>query len=195
MRESRKERKTSETDISVELHIEGEGNYGIDVPGGMFKHMLELLAKHSGIDMQIKASGDTEVDLHHTVEDTGIVLGKAFDEALGDRKGIERYGYSMMPMDETRCDVCVDLGGRANLVYNVDYPYLPDSVESFDYGLLKEFLKAFADNSRSTIHINRVYSAESAHHLAEAVFKGLARALRQAVRVTSGEMPSTKGLI
>ncbi len=193
MRKAQEKRETAETQIEAEINLDGTGRYSINFPGSLFKHMLELLSKHSGIDIKINAKGDTEVDLHHTVEDTGIVLGKAFDKALGNRKGIERYGYSMMPMDETRCDVCIDLGGRANLVYNLEYPV--GNTEEFDYLLLKEFLKAFADNSRATIHINSVYSPESAHHAAEAAFKGFARALRQAVKVTSSDMPSTKGLI
>ncbi len=193
MRKAQEKRDTAETQITAEVNLDGTGKYSINFPGSLFRHMLELLSKHSGIDIKIEASGDTEVDLHHTVEDTGIVLGKAFNRALGSRKGIERYGYSMMPMDETRCDVCVDLGGRSNLVYNLQYP--GGNTEEFDYSLLKEFLKAFADHSRSTIHVNSVYSPESAHHAAEAAFKGLARALRQAVKVTSEDLPSTKGLI
>ncbi len=195
MRIAKEKRKTSETEIVAEVNLDGSGSYSIDFPSGLVRHMLELFSKHSLIDINLKASGDTDVDLHHTVEDCGIVLGKALNSALGDRQGIERYGYSLMPMDESRCDVCLDLGGRANLVYNLKFPAVPDTTDSFDYSLLKDFFKALSGNSRSTIHLNTVYCDGSAHHMAEAAFKGFARALRAAVKISSLQLPSTKGII
>lgn len=159
--------------------------------------MLELLAKHSGIDISIDASGDTEVDLHHTVEDTGIVLGQALDKALGDRKGIERYGWVMMPMDEVRCDVALDIGGRSNFVFDVVFSG-EDKEAGFDFSLVREFMKAISDNLKATIHFKieeKPHTYPNDHHKSEAVFKGLARALRQAVKITADDIPSTKGVI
>lgn len=203
MREAEVERKTKETEIYIKINLDGKGEYKIDTPNGFFNHMLELLAKHSGIDMEISVKGDTEVDLHHTVEDTGIELGKAINKALGDRKGIERYSSIMMPMDEVRVDVAIDLGGRSNLKYwvqNLDIPIGNQSEkdQGFDYTTIKEFMKALSDNMKSTIHVaHYIYSGESAnkHHIAEAIFKGLARTLRQAVKITGKDIPSTKGII
>jgi imidazoleglycerol-phosphate dehydratase len=188
-------RKTKETDITVKVNLDGNGTADINTPVGFLNHMLELLSKHSGIDISLTAKGDTEVDNHHTVEDVGISLGEALTKALGDHKGIERYGWVMMTMDECRCDVSIDLGGRANLVYNVDFSETAyDSEKGFDYKLIKEFMKALTDNLKSTLHINTVYG-DNNHHIAEAVFKGLARSLKQAVKVTGSEIPSSKGVI
>ncbi len=196
MRTAKINRKTKETRINVKVNLDGKGASDINTPNGFLTHMLELLAKYSLIDMEIDAKGDTQVDLHHTVEDTGITLGKALDKALGDRKGIERYGWAMMVMDEVRCDVAIDIGGRPNLVYGVRFAGF-DRKTGFDFSLIKEFMKALSDNLKATIHITRIKHSkdDSNHHIAEAVFKGLARALRQAVKITGEDIPSTKGTI
>jgi imidazoleglycerol-phosphate dehydratase len=198
MRTVNLKKTTSEVDIEGRINLDGKGVYNIKTPNGFLTHMLELLSKHSGIDIQIVAKGDTGVDLHHTMEELGIELGKAFDKALGDRKGIERYSSIIMPMDKTRCDVAIDIGGRDNLVYEVKFkrPYFnPDN--KFDYSLIREFMDGFAKNLKATIHIyhEKRSSEENNHHIAEAIFKGLARTLRQAVRITGEDMPSTKGVI
>ncbi|MFH1415091.1 MAG: imidazoleglycerol-phosphate dehydratase HisB [Elusimicrobiota bacterium] len=203
-------RDTNETKIRVKINLDGSGESKITTPNGFFNHMLELLSKHSGVDMDIDVKGDTEVDLHHTVEDTGIVLGEALLQALGDKKGIERYASVMMVMDEVRCDVALDLGGRPNLVYLVSVfgQISADKKSGFDYSLIKEFMKAVSDNLKATIHIHHVTAdildilgADSTnynfnyHHVAEAIFKGLARTLKQAVKITGQDIPSTKGMI
>jgi len=200
MRSADVERKTKETEIDVSISLDSKGEYLVKTPNGFFTHMLELLSKHSGISMDISVKGDTEVDLHHTVEDTGIVLGQALASALGDRKGIERYSSVMMVMDEVRCDVAVDLGGRSNIVYRV--PRLNgkfNESEGFDYSMIKEFMKALCDNLKATIHIEQheypEITDDNRHHIAEAVFKGLARALSKAVKITGTEIPSSKGVI
>ncbi len=193
MRTAQKKRETRETQIVARVNLDGKGEYSIDTPYGFFNHMLELLSKHSGIDMNIKANGDTEVDPHHTVEDVGIVLGQVIDAALGDRKGIERYASIMMPMDETRCDVVLDLGGRSNLVYRINENM--KSENKFDFTLFKSFMKAFSDNLKATLHINLVYDEGDFHHAAEAVFKGLARTLKKGIRITGEDLPSSKGVI
>ncbi|MEA3506550.1 MAG: imidazoleglycerol-phosphate dehydratase, partial [Elusimicrobiota bacterium] len=161
MRKAEIKRDTTETSIEIEVNLDGTGDYSIDMPSGFMKHMLELFSKHSGIDISAKVEGDTDVDLHHTVEDTAIVLGEALKKALGEKKGIERYGWTMLPMDEARCDVSVDLCGRANMVYNVDYPGRWDGDGAFDYDLIKEFIKALVDSLEATIHINRVYGVNN----------------------------------
>jgi len=194
MRISERQRETKETKISVKINLDGKGVFEIDTPYGFLTHMLQQLSKHSGIDMKIKATGDTEVDPHHTVEDTAIALGEALNEALGDRTGLERYGSVMLPMDETRCDVCIDLSGRAYLVYDVSFPVPWNCDEDFDYSLIKEFMKAVTENIKAAVHIKLAYG-DNNHHIAEAVFKGFARALKQAVRVSADEIPSTKGII
>ncbi len=194
IRTAEKERKTTETQICAKVNLDGEGVYKIESPLGFLNHMLEQLSKHSGIDMELKIKGDTNIDAHHTVEDTAIILGQTLNEALFDCKGIERYGAAVLVMDETRCDVALDLGGRAKLVYNVEFftPWVQG--EDFDYSLIKEFMEAFASNLKATIHINLVYG-ENNHHIAEAVFKGLARALKQALKITGSAIPSTKGVV
>ncbi|MFC2091384.1 imidazoleglycerol-phosphate dehydratase HisB [Elusimicrobiota bacterium] len=195
------QRDTTETKIRIKVNLDGKGVYNVTTPNGFFTHMLELLSKHSGIDMEIKVEGDTQVDLHHTVEDTGIVLGEALGEALGDKKGIERYASIMMVMDKVRCDVALDLGGRSNLVFYMPALMFESAFEDFDYQLVEEFMKAFSDGLKATLHISDPYAAGkdptsgNKHHLAEAVFKGLARVLKQAVKITGEDIPSTKGTI
>ncbi len=186
------QRKTRETDIRVEVNLDGDGSSKVMTGIGFFDHMLTLLARHSAIDLQVKASGDTHIDYHHTVEDVGIALGEALRESLGDKKGIERYGSAAVPMDEAIARVAVDLGGCAYLVFKVDFP--TEKVGDFDIGLVEEFMQAVANNGAMNLHIEAPYGRDT-HHISEAVFKGLARALRTAVRVTGTDIPSTKGKI
>lgn len=201
MRTAEIKRKTGEVDIKIKVNLDGQGKYDIKTPNGFLTHMLELLSKHSCIDMEIDAKGDTEVDLHHTMEDTGIALGEAIAEALGDKKGIERYASVMMVMDEVRVDVALDIGGRGKLIYRVnqlDNQY--DKEKGFDYSLIKEFIEALSTNMKVTLHINhytpaQITQTENKHHIAEAIFKGLARSLKQAVKVISDTIPSTKGVV
>ncbi|MCB1212362.1 MAG: imidazoleglycerol-phosphate dehydratase HisB [Verrucomicrobiales bacterium] len=188
-------RKTAETDISIELNVDGTGKSQIDTGVPFFDHMLTLFSKHGLFDLNVKAVGDIEVDYHHTVEDTGIVLGQCFREALGNKAGIVRYGWCMLPMDETLARVALDLSGRALLVYEA-----PDRVEAiggrFSYQLVEEFLRAFAGALLANAHVD-IIRGKDAHHMAEAIFKGLARALDMATRhdprVTG--VPSTKDVL
>ena len=185
-------RKTKETDISVELNLDGMGKYEIDTGIGFLDHMLTHLSKHSGIDLIVKAKGDLEVDAHHTVEDIAICLGEALLKALGDKKGIVRYGHSSLPMEDALANVSVDLSGRAACVYNVDYR--TDKIGDFDVECLEEMLKSFSSNGRFNLHINVPYGTNS-HHIAEAIFKGLGMALGAAIKIRSNEVPSTKGIL
>lgn len=194
MRTAETERKTNETKITVKVSLDGRGKADIETPYGFLNHMLEQLSFHSGMDIKLKAEGDTKVDPHHTVEDTAITLALALAEALKDRRDIERYGWAMLVMDEARCDVSLDLGGRGNLIYNVQFPVPWDREDDFDYSLIKEIMIAFSQNLKATIHINCVYG-ENNHHIAEAIFKGLARALKQAIETKGVGIPSTKGVV
>jgi imidazoleglycerol-phosphate dehydratase len=188
------ERKTHETQIALTLRIDGDGRAAIESPAGFLNHMLTLLARHAGFDLQVKASGDTQVDLHHTVEDIGICLGSALNQALGDRAGVARFASVSVPMDEARADVALDLSGRPYLVFTAAFP--GERVGEFETELVEEFLQAFATNARLTLHV-AVPCGTNDHHIAEAVFKALARALRAAVardpRVSGP--PSTKGVL
>ena len=194
MRIAEVRRKTRETELYVKVNIDGSGTCDIETPYGFLSHMLEQLGLHSGMDLTVGAEGDTHVDPHHTVEDTGTALGEALSKALGDRKGIERYGWAMLAMDEARCDVSVDLSGRSYLIYNVDFPVPWDRKEDFDYSLIKEFLSAFTRTFKGALHFNLAYG-DNNHHIAEALFKGLAKALGQAFAPTGMDIPSTKGII
>jgi imidazoleglycerol-phosphate dehydratase len=191
-RKSEIKRRTKETDIALSLDLDGTGQSSIMTGVGFFDHMLTLLARHGGFDLDLKASGDTHVDYHHTVEDAGIVLGQALKEALGDKVGIERYGSTSVPMDEALARVSVDLGGRPYLVFQVGFP--TEKAGDFDIGLVEEFLQAFVNNAAMNLHVEAPYGRNT-HHIAEAVFKGVARALRTAVKVTGTDIPSTKGTI
>ena len=187
-------RKTSETDITLSVDLAG-GAYTNQTGVGFFDHMLDALAKHSRIALNVKATGDTHIDDHHTVEDVGIVLGQAIDQALGDKRGIERYGYGVVPMDESLARVAIDLSGRAALVYRVDFKSFgddPAAIGKFDVQLMQEFFTAVAHNAKMNLHIE-VPWGENNHHIAEAIFKAFGRALRQAIAITSDEVPSTKG--
>ncbi len=187
-------RNTRETQIRVELDVDGSGRSAIETGLPFFNHMLELLAKHSLMDLTIRAKGDLAVDYHHTVEDVGLALGDALNQALGDRKGIERYGFSLMPMDETLSRVALDLGGRPFLVF--DMATKKKKILDFELSLLGEFLRAFVTQARMNLHIRQFYGRD-AHHAYESVFKGLARALKAACRRDPRVkgVPSSKGVL
>ncbi len=187
-------RKTRETEVRLTLDLDGSGKAEIDSPVGFLNHMLELLARHALVDLDVMASGDTQVDLHHTVEDIGICLGQALDKALGDKAGIGRFASVGVPMDEALAEVALDLSGRSYLVYKVAFP--GEHVGEFETELVEEFLQGFVTNARLTLHVNVPYGTND-HHVAEAIFKGLARALRAAVSRDPREpgTPSTKGVL
>ena len=179
-RKSSIERITKETQIKLTLDIDGRGEAKIFTSVPFLDHMLDLFTRHGLFDLQIEAKGDIDIDFHHTVEDIGIVLGTAFREALGDKKGIRRYGQASVPMDETQASVAVDLSGRPYMVYNVKLPKV--KIGEFDVELAREFFQAFANNAGANLHINVLYG-DNVHHILEACFKGLARALDQATLV------------
>ena len=186
-------RKTAETDITVKLTVDGKGMSKIDTGIPFFDHMLTLFAKHGLFDLEIKARGDVAVDYHHTVEDVGIVLGEAFKAALGDKLGLKRYGFFILPMDEALARVVIDLGGRPHLVYDVSAPTM--FVRDFNLALVKEFFRAFANTVGANVHVKLVYGEEP-HHVVEAVFKSFARALDAATQIeprAADRLPSTKG--
>lgn len=193
MRTATIKRKTRETDIEVTVNLDGTGVSNSATGIGFFDHMLELLAKHSRIDITVKAVGDLHVDFHHTTEDVGIALGQAVKQALGNMAGITRYASMLMPMDETLTRVVIDVSGRPFLVFKAEFPR--DKIGEFDTELVREWFQAFAINAGVTLHVETLYGVNS-HHIAESCFKGLARALRAAVAIdpqAAGEVPSTKG--
>jgi imidazoleglycerol-phosphate dehydratase len=194
MRHSVIERNTKETKIKLELNLDGSGEGTIATGIGFFDHMLELLKKHALIDLSVKADGDIHVDYHHTVEDVGLVFGQALNEALGDRKGIVRYGFASIPMDEALCETSLDLGGRPFVV--VQSPMKHAFVKDFEVKLLEEFFRAVSVEARANIHLRQIYGDE-AHHVCEGFFKSFARALRAAVKIDPAEkgVPSSKGVI
>ena len=195
MRTSEYKRTTAETDIALSLNLDGTGKSEIDTGCGFLNHMLTLFARHGRFDLTVTCHGDTDVDDHHTVEDIGIVLGQAFAEALGDKRGVVRYGSLMLPMDETLIAAAVDLSGRAYLGYALDIP--TEKVGTFDCELVKEFWLAFVRASACTLHIRQM-AGENSHHIIEGTFKAVGRALRQAVSVDAAfadEIPSTKGVL
>ncbi len=191
-RNARIERKTNETDVLVELNLDGIGQYEIDTGVGFVDHMLTHLSKHSKIDLVVKATGDLHIDAHHTVEDIAICLGQALDEALGDKKGIARYGSTSVPMEEALANVSVDLSGRAKFVYNVEYG--TEKIGDFDVECIEEMLCSFANNGKLNLHITVPYGTNS-HHIAEGIFKSLGQSLGAAVKITGGDVPSTKGVL
>lgn len=192
MRYSEIHRTTKETDILVKLELDGSGVYDIDTGIGFFDHMLTALCVHAGFDMTVKVKGDLYVDGHHSVEDTGIVLGKAFAEAVGDKKGIARYGSFYIPMDEALGFCSLDISGRPYLVYDCEYKN--QSTGQYDNFLTEEFMRAFAFNAGITLHLKCLYGAND-HHKIEALYKALAHALAQAVKITDGKVLSTKGVL
>ncbi len=194
-RTSQLDRKTKETEISVGIDLDGTGAYAIDTGIGFLDHMLEQLARHSLIDIKLKAKGDLHIDAHHTAEDSGIALGQAFKEALGEKKGISRYADAHLAMDECLTRVAVDVSGRPFLVWQVEFPR--DKVGEFDTELFREWFQAFVQNAGITCHVTNIYG-DNSHHIAETCYKGLARALRQAIELDphQGErVPSTKGTL
>ena len=193
MRTAEIKRKTKETDVAVSVNLDGTGVAHVSTGIGFFDHMLDLLARHSRIDITVKAVGDLHVDFHHTTEDVGIALGQAVRQALGSMAGITRYAGIHMPMDETLTRVVIDVSGRPMLVFKVAFPR--DKIGEFDTELVREWFNAFAMNAGITLHVETLYG-ENSHHIAESCFKGLARALRAAVEIdprAKGEVPSTKG--
>jgi imidazoleglycerol-phosphate dehydratase len=188
-------RSTAETEISVTINLDGTGIYDNQTGVGFFDHMLDQLARHSLIDMTIRAKGDLHIDDHHTVEDTGIALGQALSQALGDKRGIVRYGSCLLPMDDAQVRCALDLSARPYLIWNVDMP--TQKIGNFDTELVREFFIAFATHGGITLHVDQLHGFNS-HHIAEAAFKSVARALRAAVEVDprkSGDIPSTKGAL
>ena len=194
MRTAEITRNTKETQITLSLGLDGSGEGVIDTGIGFFDHMLELLKKHALVDLSVKASGDLDVDYHHTVEDVGIVLGQALNQALGDRRGITRYGFASVPMDEALCEASIDLGGRPFLVMQCPMKHM--SVRDFEVKLVEEFFRAVSVEARANIHLRQV-AGDEAHHVCEGFFKAFARALRQAKAVDPLEkgIPSSKGVI
>lgn len=194
-RQARVERKTRETEIALQLNLDGTGAAKVQTPIPFFSHMLEAWAKHGLMDLTVEAQGDVEVDQHHTVEDVGIVLGQALREALGDKKGIARYGTAFVPMDEALVSASVDLSGRSYLVFGV--PVARTRVSNFDLDLLQEFFRALTFNAEMTLHATMHYG-QNLHHVTEAVFKAVGRALAEATRLNpriAGILPSTKGAL
>ncbi len=194
-RKAKIERKTKETDITAEIDLDGSGTYDISTGIGFLDHMLEQLARHSLIDIKLRAKGDLHIDDHHTAEDSGIVLGQAVAKAMGDKLGITRYADVHLPMDETMTRVAIDVSGRPYLIWNVEFTR--PKVGEMDTELFREWFQAFAQNAGITLHIQNLYG-ENNHHIAETCYKGLARALRQAVSLDprqSGRIPSTKGTL
>lgn len=206
MRKAEIERSTAETKISLKLNLDGSGQANIDSGSGFFNHMLELFTYQSRINLELKCKGDIDVDYHHSVEDIGIVLGEAFVKAVDDKRGIARYGQSILPMDEALVLVALDISGRAYLSYDVDLKAtkLSDDgteisahIGSFDTELIEEFLQAFIRSGKITLHIKKL-NGKNSHHIVEAVFKGLGQAIRKAVSIDKGfseEIPSTKGVL
>lgn len=195
MRQAEVSRKTGETDIRISLTLEGTGVSTVDTGVGFLDHMLTLFARHGRFDLEVSCKGDTQVDDHHSVEDIGIALGKAFDEALADRKGVVRYGSTILPMDESLILSAVDLSGRGLLIYDLDIP--AEKVGTFDTELAEEFFRAFAHNAGTTLHLKQL-SGKNSHHIIEGAFKSVARSFRTAVRIDeqfAEEIPSTKGIL
>ncbi len=195
MRKGAVARKTKETSIEVELELDGTGVPDISTGVGFFDHMLDQLARHSLIDMMVRAEGDRHIDDHHTVEDVGIALGQALAQALGDKKGLTRYADCLLAMDETLTRVAVDVSGRPFLVFRTEFT--TEKIGEFDTQLVREFFQAFAGNGGLTLHVETLYGMNS-HHIAESCFKGVARALKNAVAVDlrqAGSVPSTKGAL
>ncbi len=195
MRKGAVKRKTKETDVAVAIDLDGTGASSVATGIGFLDHMLELLARHARVDLEVKAKGDLHIDAHHTTEDVGIALGQAFKQALGDMKGITRYADVHLPMDEALTRVAIDISGRPFLVFQVDF--VRAKVGEFDTALVQEWFQAFATNAGVTLHVATLYGTND-HHIAESCFKGLARALRAAVAIdarAADEIPSTKGTL
>lgn len=191
-REAKVERTTKETSVTVDLRVDGAGDASAETGLPFFDHMLQQLGKHARFDLKVEAHGDLEVDGHHTVEDTGIAVGQALSEALGDKAGIRRFASITVPLDEALVEVALDISGRPFVVWDVTVP--AETIGNFDTGLAEDFLQAFAQNAGLTVHVKLV-AGRSPHHVLEAAFKGLANALRDACAVSGGDIPSTKGAL
>ena len=192
MRRIQDSRKTKETDISLTLNLDGTGNSNLDANLPFLEHMLDQTTRYSSIDLDLDAKGDLEIDAHHTVEDIGITLGGAFDKALGDKKGIHRFGYAYIPLDEALSRVVIDFSGRPGLIYNVSYPRA--RVGEFDVELLSEFFHGFSNHAKATIHIDNI-RGKNAHHIAETIFKAFGKAIKMAISFDENnidKIPSTK---
>ncbi|HMM05199.1 MAG TPA: imidazoleglycerol-phosphate dehydratase HisB [Clostridiales bacterium] len=192
MRQASLIRKTNETEIELDLDIDGEGNSEVETGMGFFDHMLSLFAKHSGCDLNVSCRGDLYVDTHHSVEDIGIVLGKAMKDALGDKNGIRRYGAALIPMDETLAEAAVDLSGRSYLVFNA--AFTAEKAGEFPLEMMEEFFRALAHNAEMTLHINLRYGKNN-HHMAEGIFKAFAHAFQEAAAFDGNGVLSTKGVL
>jgi imidazoleglycerol-phosphate dehydratase len=195
MRIAKVNRKTKETSIEAEVNLDGKGIYNIDTGIGFLNHMLEQLSKHSLVDINLKAKGDLHIDLHHTTEDSGIVIGEAIAKALGDKKGIKRYAHAYIPMDETLSRISLDISNRPYLVWNVKLKV--EKLGEMDTELFKEWFQAFSQSAGITLHIENIYG-DNSHHIIESCFKGLARALRLALEKDArveDSLPSTKGIL
>ncbi len=195
MRQASVERKTKETSVAVTVNLDGTGVYDVETGIGFLDHMIEQFSRHSLIDVTLRAKGDLHIDYHHTTEDTGIALGEAVSEALGERRGIVRYGAATIPFDETLTRVSLDASNRPYLIWNVEIP--ADKLGEFDTELFKEWFQAFAHGAGITLHVENVYGRNS-HHIVESCFKGLARSLRQAIEIDLRQVdavPSTKGVL
>lgn len=192
MREATLRRTTGETDISISLTIDGTGRFEGTSGIGFFDHMLHLLARHSGMDISLTCQGDLDVDNHHTIEDIGITLGEVFEKALGDKKGIHRYGCFFCPMDETLSRIVLDLSGRPYLVFDVDIPV--ERIGSFETEMTREFFLAFANNAKMNLHMATLYGVNG-HHIVESLFKGIGHALKEAVTIEGDTVLSTKGVL
>ena len=193
MRKASLDRKTTETQIAVSINLDGTGAYDVKSGGRFLDHLLELLARHSLIDIKVRAKGDTHIDFHHTTEDIGIVLGQAFAKALGDRKGIRRYADCFLPMDEALTRAAIDVSGRPYLIWKVEFSR--PKIGEFDTELVREWFQAFAMNAGVTLHVETLYG-DNCHHIAESCFKTLARVLRAAIEIDPRQkdrIPSTKG--
>jgi imidazoleglycerol-phosphate dehydratase len=191
-RTARVTRTTTETDVTVELNLDGGANATSDTGLPFFDHMLSQLGKHAGWDLDVRCAGDLQVDGHHTAEDVGLALGQALAEALGDKAGVRRFASITVPLDEAAVEIALDLSGRAFVVYEVDVP--AEMIGTFDTGLVEDFVRAFAQSAHLTIHV-RLKAGRSPHHVLEAAFKGMAKALGDACRVTGAAIPSTKGTL
>lgn len=192
MRKATLRRTTGETDISISLTIDGTGRFEGTSGIGFFDHMLHLFARHSGMDISLACQGDLDVDNHHTIEDIGITLGEVFEKALGDKKGIHRYGCFFCPMDETLSRIVLDLSGRSYLVFDVDIPV--ERIGSFETEMTREFFLAFANNAKMNLHMATLYGVNG-HHIVESLFKGIGHALKEAVTIEGDTVLSTKGVL
>lgn len=192
MRKAILRRTTGETDISISLTVDGAGRFEGTSGIGFFDHMLHLLARHSGMDISLTCQGDLDVDNHHTIEDIGITLGEVFEKALGDKKGIHRYGCFFCPMDETLSRIVLDLSGRSYLVFDVDIPV--ERIGSFETEMTREFFLAFANNAKMNLHMATLYGVNG-HHIVESLFKGIGHALKEAVTIEGDTVLSTKGVL